>query len=148
MNQKRKRMAGRFVQKNDFSSETFTPIGINQDTNDTEQKNDSLDDNITEPLLNRGDICETESEDILQLTIKSALVKTFSPIDPNQWRKSNFFFRLMLIIKSPVNIILKLTNIPSIDYEIRNHNWNKVTMIINCLIAPLFIVLATKSTKI
>ncbi len=41
-------------------------------------------------------------------------------------------------------ILLKLT-IPLVDYDAVNHNWNKVTTIVNCLTAPVFMAFATKS---
>ncbi len=148
-------MAGRFVQRNDFSSENSRQNGsirnesydrINEDPNEPELNDDSLEEDLTRPLLDHGHHCETDDNEIVQFTIKSAIVEAILPIDLNEWKESNFFFRLMLIIKSPVNLVLKLT-IPLVDYEVRNHNWNKATMIINCLIAPLFMVFATKSLK-
>ena len=132
INQKLKKMTGRFVQKNDFSSER-----INQDPSDQ----DSTEANLTKPLLN-----QTIDDEPEQLTLKKAIYKAVFPIDFNEWNESNIFFKLMLIIKLPVNLILKIT-IPLIDYEIKNHNWNKVTITINCLTAPMFVVFATKSFK-
>lgn len=40
-------------------------------------------------------------------------------------------------------MVLKLT-VPLVDYDAHNHNWNKITVMLNCLLAPLFIVFATK----
>ena len=155
INQKRLRMTGQLVQRNDFSSDNsrtrVTSVNvdyerINEDPNELEQNDDSLEENLTRPLLDHGHHCETDDNEIVQFTIKSSIIEAILPIDLNEWKESNFFFRLMMIIKSPVNLILKLT-IPLVDYEVRNHNWNKATMIINCLIAPLFMVFATKSLK-
>lgn len=42
-------------------------------------------------------------------------------------------------------LALKLT-IPLVDYDAQNHNWNKITIMVNCLLAPLFMVFATKTT--
>ncbi len=49
--------------------------------------------------------------------------------------------------KAPVIFLLKIT-IPLVDYEVKNHNWNKATNCINCLLAPLFMVFATKSNEL
>lgn len=32
-----------------------------------------------------------------------------------------------------------------IDYDAPNHNWNKITIMLNCILAPIFITLATKT---
>lgn len=44
-------------------------------------------------------------------------------------------------------LLLKLT-VPLVDYDAHNHNWNKITVMINCILAPLFIILATKTSQL
>ena len=147
-------MTGRFVQKNDFSSDNTGGGAIRNelyerinDDDETDQQDDSLEENLTRPLLDgNAHDCETDDDEVVHFTVKSAILGALTPIDLSEWNESNLFFKLMLIIKSPVNLILKLT-IPLVDYEVRNHNWNKATMIINCLIAPLFMVFAIKSIR-
>lgn len=41
-------------------------------------------------------------------------------------------------------LLLKLT-VPLVDYDAHNHNWNKFTLMTNSLLAPLFIIFATKT---
>jgi sodium/potassium/calcium exchanger 6 len=41
-------------------------------------------------------------------------------------------------------LILKLT-VPLVDYDAPNHNWNKLTILVNCLSAPFFMISATKT---
>lgn len=86
---------------------------------------------------------DDQVSEVMDHTVLSALTETFSPIDANEWKESNFLFKFMLIVKAPVIFVLKLT-VPLVDYEARNHNWNKITNIINCIAAPLFMVFAVK----
>lgn len=53
------------------------------------------------------------------------------------------FILFQKIKQAPVILILKLT-VPLVDYDVANHNWNKLTIMINCILAPFFIVIATK----
>lgn len=75
---------------------------------------------------------------------KDALMTTFIPIDKHEWIEANLFSKVIMLVKAPIILALKLT-IPLVDYDAHNHNWNKITTIVNCLIAPIFITLATKS---
>jgi sodium/potassium/calcium exchanger 6 len=40
-------------------------------------------------------------------------------------------------------LLLKLT-VPLVDYDSHNHNWNKITIMMNCILAPMFMIFATK----
>jgi hypothetical protein len=154
INQKRKKATGQFVNKNDFSSENKKSIIRNesyernnlineQEEEDVNQEDDSLEDDLTRPLMSgHSHNHETDDADV-QYTYTSAILECLNPIDLNEWKESNYLFKFMAIVKAPVMIILKLTT-PLVDYETANHNWNKVTMIINCLTAPLFMVFAIK----
>jgi len=153
INQKRKRATGQFVNKNDFSSENKKSIIrnesyernnlINEQEDEVNQEDDSLEDDLTRPLMSgHSHNHETDDADI-QYTYSSAILECLNPIDSNEWKESNYLFKFMAIVKAPVMIILKLTT-PLVDYETANHNWNKATMIINCLTAPLFMVFAIK----
>ena len=153
INQKRKKATGQFVNKNDFSSENKKSIIrnesyernnlINEEEENANQEDDSLEDDLTRPLMSRhSHNHETDDADI-QYTYTSAILECLNPIDLNEWKESNYLFKFMAIVKAPVMIILKLTT-PLVDYETANHNWNKATMIINCLTAPLFMVFAIK----
>jgi hypothetical protein len=101
---------------------------------------------LTRPLLNSdsGDI-ESQSFESIDMTYKIAFIKTCYPVDINEWKKSNIFSKIMMVIKAPIFFILKIT-IPLVDYDIENNNWNKLTIMINCLIAPIFMAFATEGS--
>ncbi len=142
INQKIKKATGQFKSKNDFSSKSKNTKSatINETFEDDENEGE---DDLTSPLMSgHSHNHETDDEDI-QYTYTSAILECLNPIDLNEWKESNYLFKSMAIVKTPVMLILKLT-IPLVDYEAPNHNWNKVTIIINCLTAPLFLVFAIK----
>lgn len=148
------------MHKNDFSSDNRANSGtiknesysriINEEEGDeteNDQQDDSLsEENLTQPLLSNNHDESFDPDVDVNYTYKSAITEAFTPINAEEWRESNTLFKIMHVVKSPVLLILKLT-IPLVDYEVRNHNWNKVTVIINCLTAPLFMVLATKGNR-
>lgn len=154
INQRIKIKRGITVTKNDFSSETIirrkesmpqTPINIQGDTeNENEAEEEYENEELTRPLLSRTHIEELPE---IGFSTKDALGMTFIPIEKSEWEESNLFFKLIMIVKAPIIILLKLT-IPLVDYDGPNHNWNKITTIMNSILAPLFIVFATKSIKI
>ncbi len=138
INQKRKRATGQFVNKNDFSSENKKSIIrnesyernnlINEQEDEVNQEDDSLEDDLTRPLMSgHSHNHETDDADI-QYTYSSAILECLNPIDSNEWKESNYLFKFMAIVKAPVMIILKLTT-PLVDYETANHNWNKISRV-------------------
>lgn len=96
---------------------------------------------LTRPLLSRTHIEELPE---IGFSAKDAITMSFIPIEKSEWDESSLFFKLIMVVKAPIIILLKLT-IPLVDYDGPNHNWNKFTTMINCILAPIFIVFATKS---
>jgi hypothetical protein len=126
-------------------------IGTESGEKKTEQKqyqnkeNDSDTDSLEEEQVAKKIASSKKDDDkIIQFTIKTAFIQAINPIDLNEWNEANYFSKLMQAIKSPVIFILKLT-IPLVDYDAKNHNWNKASMIINCLLAPFVIVFLFES---
>lgn len=151
INQRIKLKRGIVTSKNDFSSETIitrkdsmpqTSVNIQADLeNENEAEEEYENEELTRPLLSRTHIEELPE---IGFSAKDAVTMSLMPIDKSEWEESNLFFKLIMIIKAPIIILLKLT-IPLVDYDGPNHNWNKVTTIVNCILAPIFIVFATKS---
>lgn len=140
------------ARKNDFSSASTQQQGsstsagtrnmnVNVALYDEEKAEEEYEnDELTRPLLTKTHVTELPEQ---EFTMLDAIVNTFVPWDKQEWSESNFVFKLMIIVKIPVMFLLKLT-VPLVDYDATNHNWNKVTTIVNCLTAPLFMVFATK----
>lgn len=147
VNQRMRTRNGEII-RNAFSSDHVAsrPNVVNDDEDDDENRERAE----QQPLLIKEKRNSRSSESGVSLgdtdivyTKSSSFLATFVPFDREEWRKSNCLFRLMIIIKSPVFLLLKLT-IPLVDYEAPNHNWNKFTYAINCLLAPMFMVFAVK----
>ena len=132
--------------KNDFSSastsgEARRNMNLNVALYDEERAEEEYEnEEITRPLLTK-----THHEELPELEFNAwdAIKATFTPFEKEDWKTSGFFLRVMIIVKIPVMILLKLT-IPLVDYDAPNHNWNKGTTIVNCLTAPVYTVFAIK----
>lgn len=146
VNQKIKLSKG-IVTKNDFKAKTSNAGKSNiQDSYNGEDDRDSdNDDEANEPLL--GDIREDNDVEASDISTKNnypmSLKTTCLPIDLNEWNDSNLFNKIYICISAPVYYVLKVT-IPLVDYDIENSNWNKVNIMLNCLIAPSFMTFATQ----
>lgn len=68
--------------------------------------------------------------------------KALKPFGIKDWNEAGIVGKIMLIIKVPITLMLKLT-IPLVDEEAKNNNWNKFLIMINFLLAPTFIVFTT-----
>lgn len=90
----------------------------------------------------RGDQ-EQESREDEVVSYKGELRVSCWPVDTGEWRESNIFNKAMIVVKTPVFYLLKMS-IPLVDYDIAKSNWNKATIMINCLVAPIFMVFATQ----
>lgn len=155
VNQKIKLKKG-IVTKNDFKAKSTNIEDRNrangiQDSYNGEDDRDSAtsDDDeiaeITRPLLNtnNGDDDVESNSQMLKTNYKKSLKQTCNPIDITEWKESNIINKAIIVIKTPVFYLLKMT-IPLVDYDLPNSNWNKVTILINSFISPIFMVFATK----
>lgn len=151
VNQRIKLKRGIVSTKNDFSSEAIIQrkesmpkslVNIQDDAeNENEAEEEYENEELTRPLLSRTHIEELPE---IGFSVKDAVKMTFIPIEKSEWEESNWFFKFIMVLKAPIIVLLKLT-IPLVDYDGPNHNWNKITTMINFTLAPLFIVFATKS---
>ena len=93
INQKIKVARGISITKNDFSSEKPTSSRINEsDLNDCE---------IQPLLVNQNSLKKT-----VKFSVGSSLKEAFCLYDANEWKKSNIFFKFMIIAK--VSSLFKL----------------------------------------
>ena len=147
INQKIKIRRGIVTTKNDFSSETIIEkksvprTSVNVEAADYEAEEEYENEELTRPLLSKTHVEELPE---VGFSRKDAFKTTFIPIDKHEWIQSNLLFKFIMLVKAPIILILKLT-IPLVDYDAHNHNWNKITSMFNALLAPIFIVFATKS---
>ena len=99
------------------------------------------------PLLDSSEAANVNTEDVYtepnEASYSGELRASCNPVDVSEWKSSNIFSKSMLLVKIPVYYVLKMT-IPLVDYDQEKNNWSKVTILINCLISPLFMVSATQ----
>ncbi len=142
VNQKIKLSQG-IVTKNDFRQRGLTAKSDLLDSYNGEDDRSDEEDEARQPLLtNHAD--PEASLASSHSTYARSLAHTCLPLDLAEWRASSLFNRALLAVKAPVVYLLKLT-IPLVDYDLPNSNWNKATVMVNCLVSPLFMVLATRS---
>ncbi|CAF0867594.1 unnamed protein product [Brachionus calyciflorus] len=151
VNQRIKIRRGIVSKRSDFSSEAIirerenSPrASVNVARADFETENEAEEEyeneELTRPLLSRTHIEELPEVGFSQ---KDAFLMTFIPIEKSEWEEANLFFKLIMVVKAPIIILLKLT-IPLVDYDGPNHNWNKITTMINAILAPMFMVFTTE----
>jgi hypothetical protein len=67
------------------------------------------------------------------------IIKAIRPFSFGEWRLAGVIGKIMLLVKIPIILVLKLST-PLVDEEAENNNWNKCLIMINCLIAPTFVI--------
>ncbi|XP_015792912.1 mitochondrial sodium/calcium exchanger protein [Tetranychus urticae] len=67
-------------------------------------------------------------------------LERITPIDVMTWKRQNWGFRTLEIIKSPIRLFLLLTT-PMADVEEKGE-WNKLLSALHCVTGPLFVVFA------
>jgi sodium/potassium/calcium exchanger 6 len=160
VNQKIKLSKG-IITKNDFTknvgkdsnnTRTKSLKSIHDSYNGEDDRTDAEDiEGQRRPLLSQDTAAiNVERETETGSTDEEALVEYKSefrascwPVDMFEWRESNVLNKAMIVVKTPVFYLLKMS-IPLVDYDIAKSNWNKVTILINCVVAPIFIVFATQ----
>ena len=157
INQKIKLKKG-IVTKNDFKAKVSTEgtnnraYGVQDSYNGEDDRDSATTENddeiseITRPLIenNNNDNDDLESNGrMVKTNYKKSLKQSCNPIDMTEWKESNILNKAIVIIKTPIFYVLKMT-IPLVDYDLPNNNWNKVTIMINSFISPIFMSLATQ----
>lgn len=144
LNRKLRERRGDTVRRNHFSSNNIqtiknranSSIVVNEDVNDDDNEE-------ARPLLRNENspMAIAEEDETTDYTNKSALLAALQPYDPKEWGESKFLNKTLILFKVPVVLLLK-TTIPLVDYEVKNHNWNKMTYALNCLTAPILMTFA------
>ncbi|XP_077377104.1 mitochondrial sodium/calcium exchanger protein isoform X2 [Festucalex cinctus] len=111
------------------------------------ESSDSYDNDV--PCLLAGtDQQEYESEyrPLLQYpeSTSQILLSSLNPVDNRQWRRKNWKWRVIKVLKSPVEVILLLC-IPVVDLDKEDKNWRRPLNCLHLVTAPLMCVLAFQS---
>jgi len=69
------------------------------------------------------------------------LLQAVNPIDMGDWGGNNWFWRAYQVIKSPVDVLFRLTT-PVVDKDKPRDNWCQYLAIVQCVLGPLFSVFA------
>lgn len=68
-------------------------------------------------------------------------LRAVNPIDLEEWKETNWFWRGYQVIKSPVDVMFRLTT-PVVDKEKPRDNWCQYLGIVQCVLGPFFSVFA------
>jgi len=68
-------------------------------------------------------------------------IRAVNPIDMEEWRETNWFWRVYQVIKSPVDVLFRVTT-PVVDKDKPRDNWCQYLAIVQCVLGPLFSVFA------
>ncbi|XP_077417582.1 mitochondrial sodium/calcium exchanger protein isoform X2 [Vanacampus margaritifer] len=105
-------------------------------------------DNDVPCLLAATDQQEYESEyrPLLQYpeSTSQILLSSLNPVDNRQWRRKNWKWRVIKVLKTPVEVILLLC-IPVVDLDKEDKNWRRPLNCLHLVTAPLVCVLAFQS---
>ncbi|XP_037114187.1 mitochondrial sodium/calcium exchanger protein isoform X2 [Syngnathus acus] len=99
-------------------------------------------------LLAGSDQQEYESEyrPLLQYpeSTSQILLSSLNPVDNRKWRRKNWKWRVLKVLKTPVEVILLLC-IPVVDLDKEDKNWRRPLNCLHLITAPLMCVLAFQS---
>lgn len=60
---------------------------------------------------------------------------SLNPIDELDWMKGSKFFKVIMVVKSPIIVALRIF-IPVVDYELEDCGWSKLLNCIQLVILP------------
>ncbi|XP_061133684.1 mitochondrial sodium/calcium exchanger protein isoform X1 [Syngnathus typhle] len=111
------------------------------------ESSDTYDDDVP-CLLAGSDQQEYESEyrPLLQYPESTGqiLLSSLNPVDNRKWRRKNWKWRVLKVLKTPVEVILLLC-IPVVDLDKEDKNWRRPLNCLHLITAPLMCVLAFQS---
>ncbi|XP_049619460.1 mitochondrial sodium/calcium exchanger protein isoform X1 [Syngnathus scovelli] len=111
------------------------------------ESSDTYDDDVP-CLLAGSDQQEYESEyrPLLQYpeSTSQILLSSLNPVDNRKWRRKNWKWRVLKVLKTPVEVILLLC-IPVVDLDKEDKNWRRPLNCLHLITAPLMCVLAFQS---
>ncbi|CAF2033558.1 unnamed protein product [Rotaria magnacalcarata] len=89
-------------------------------------------------------IIPDDSESQPDVTFALALRHAFLPRTDTPWAERNLINKIFSIIRMPVLLILHFT-VPLVDYDVQQHNWNKLLNSFLLLSGPLTVAILTKA---
>ncbi|KAJ9597482.1 hypothetical protein L9F63_011667 [Diploptera punctata] len=90
---------------------------------------------------------EVPGEEVERVGLIKEFLHAINPIDKEDWKEMGFFSKVITSLKAPFYTVLKLL-IPVVDYTIIKNGWCKLLYIVNCIVVPLYAVIATDITLI
>nr|XP_057926476.1 mitochondrial sodium/calcium exchanger protein isoform X2 [Doryrhamphus excisus] len=89
---------------------------------------------------------ESEYRPLLHYTesTKQILLSSLNPVDTRKWRRKSWKWRVVKVLKTPVEVILLLC-IPVVDLDKEDKNWRRPLNCLHLITAPLVCVLAFQS---
>lgn len=89
-----------------------------------------------------GYMSNVPSSNLRDLEEQSDMFQQFfyslNPIDETDWVKGNNFMRVLMVVKSPIIVALRIF-IPVVDYELDDCGWSKLLNCIQIVLSPTFI---------
>lgn len=109
---------------------------------------DSSDDDVPGLLRPEGLLQEYESEYTPLLAYSEStlqiLLSSLNPVDSRKWRRKPWSWRVMKVLKTPVEVLLLLC-VPVVDPDKEDRNWRRPLNCIHLITAPLVCVLIFQS---
>ncbi|XP_051925166.1 mitochondrial sodium/calcium exchanger protein isoform X1 [Hippocampus zosterae] len=89
---------------------------------------------------------ETEYRPLLQYPESTSriLLGSLNPVDNRKWRRKNWKWRVLKVLKTPVEVMLLLC-IPVVDLDKEDRNWRRPLNCLHLVTAPLICLLAFQS---
>jgi len=75
------------------------------------------------------------------------LINALNPINVEEWDESNIVMKCYEVVKSPVELLFRLT-IPVVDTTKPRDNWSQYLILIQCVLGPIFSVFAVNAAPI
>ncbi|XP_052261125.1 mitochondrial sodium/calcium exchanger protein-like isoform X2 [Dreissena polymorpha] len=94
-----------------------------------------------QPLLSNPDVIS-----LTAVRVEGAwpqFLEAVNPVDSHGWSGMSLPKKIYEVLKCPVVFLLTIT-VPVVNYEDDKHNWNRHLSCLQCILGPVFSVLATK----
>lgn len=91
---------------------------------------------------------EDEYQPLLPHTLSTSQIflGSLKPVDGRRWRREPWTWRLLKVVKMPLEIVLVLT-VPVVDPDKEDHNWNRPLNCLHLVTGPLVCVLTLNSGR-
>ncbi|XP_063056983.1 mitochondrial sodium/calcium exchanger protein [Engraulis encrasicolus] len=78
------------------------------------------------------------------LSTSQIFLSSLKPVDSRKWRRKPWTWRLLKVVKMPLEVLLLLT-VPVVDPDKEDHNWNRPLNCLHLVTGPLVCILTFKS---